>query len=89
MAESLPLQAFQYVMGGDVRIVLASGRVFIFPKIPAHQFFSSFCADGHGVSGSHNQNDWLVAHISPLSVVKDFTGVINEKHVSRRAWPDG
>ncbi|HFV0409132.1 TPA: transposase, partial [Escherichia coli] len=36
------MQAFQYGDGGDVRIVLASGRVFIFPENPrhiVHQFF--------------------------------------------------
>ncbi len=34
MAESLPAAGFPDGDGGDVRIVLASGRVFIFPKIP-------------------------------------------------------
>ncbi len=34
MAESLPAQAFQYGDGGDVRIVLASGRGLSSPKIP-------------------------------------------------------
>ncbi|GCK18826.1 hypothetical protein BvCmsB22A_03566 [Escherichia coli] len=40
--KAFPLQAFQYGDGGDVRIVLASGRVFIFPENPrhiVHQFF--------------------------------------------------
>ncbi len=34
MAESLPAAGFPVRDGGDVRIVLASGRVFIFPENP-------------------------------------------------------
>ncbi len=36
------LQAFQYGDGGDVRIVLASGRVFLFPEKPRHMVHQLF-----------------------------------------------
>ncbi len=44
--KAFPLQTFQYGDGGDVRIVLASGRVFIFPKIPGTWCISSSCVSG-------------------------------------------
>ncbi len=44
--KAFPLQAFQYGDGGDVRIVLASGRVFLFPKIPGTWCISSSCVSG-------------------------------------------
>ncbi|GCN52125.1 hypothetical protein ExPECSC036_02236 [Escherichia coli] len=40
--KAFPLQAFQYGDGGDVRIVLASGRVFIFPENPRHMVHQLF-----------------------------------------------
>ncbi|WP_431307035.1 hypothetical protein [Escherichia coli] len=55
--EAFPLQAFQHGDGGDPGIVLASGCVFLFP--PASVLHG--LRGGHGVSGSHNQNDWLIA----------------------------
>ncbi len=44
--KAFPLQAFQYGDGGDVRIVLASGRVFLFPEIPGTWCISSSCVSG-------------------------------------------
>src|SRR5699024_12185360 len=40
--KAFPLQAFQYGDGGDVRIVLASGRVFLFPENPRHMVHQLF-----------------------------------------------
>ncbi|CTW27466.1 Uncharacterised protein [Escherichia coli] len=40
--KTFPLQAFQYGDSGDVRIVLASGRVFIFPENPRHMVHQLF-----------------------------------------------
>ncbi len=60
--KAFPLQAFQYGDGGDVRIVCFGTCVYLPRKSPAHSAsVLRVSADGHGVSGSHNQNDWLVA----------------------------
>ncbi|ESE13902.1 hypothetical protein HMPREF1621_05010 [Escherichia coli A25922R] len=40
--KAFPLQIFQYGDGGDVRIVLASGRVFLFPENPRHMVHQLF-----------------------------------------------
>ena len=59
--KAFPLQAFQYGDGG-MYVVLASGRVFIFPKIPGymvHQFF--VCQRTVTAYLVYNQNDWLIA----------------------------
>ncbi len=40
--EAFPLQTFQHGDGGDVRIVLASGRVFIFSENPRHMVHQLF-----------------------------------------------
>ncbi len=72
--KAFPLQAFQYGDGGNVRISFTAGSMPVFTENTGnivHQFF--VCQwDGHGVSGSYNQNDWRVAELCSLSVVKIY-----------------
>ncbi len=60
--KAFPLQAFQYGDGGNVRIVYCGKYAGLHRKYWEHSAsVLRVSADGHGVSGSHNQNDWLVA----------------------------
>ncbi len=56
------LQIFRDGDGGNVRIVFTAGGMSVFPKYSVHgASVLRVSADDHDVSGSHNQNDWLIA----------------------------
>ena len=60
--EAFPLQAFQHGDGGDPY----SSRFWMCVSLPRIRWGRPASVlhglrGGHGVSGSHNQNDWLIA----------------------------
>ncbi len=61
--KAFPLQTFQHGDGGDIAYSVHCGRYAGLPqKYRVHSAsVLRVSADGHGVSGSYNQNDWLVA----------------------------